>query len=171
MFCDQDVVHLLPASSLSDQRNGVRPGGSDTDEKLRTPARAAARIALEAGPVPDHREVVALGAGCAFVAAQFGFRHALLGNLGFGQDWLLNWRRGALIEFRLLQLGDRRFHARAVTDDGNDLRVERQRGRTNRDRCIAIQPRHFLLGCTHFTQVGIHIRRRAGSRSATRAAG
>ncbi len=66
------------------------PIESATNEAMRSiltvrrstaPARAATRVALQARPVPDHREVVALGAGDAFVAAKFGFRDALLEEL------------------------------------------------------------------------------------------
>jgi hypothetical protein len=59
---------------------------------LTTPRRASARIALQARAVPHHREVVAFGAGGAFIAFRLR-RRALVGD-----DVLLG-RRGRRRDF------------------------------------------------------------------------
>ena len=58
----------------------------------RTPRRAPARIALQARPVPHHREVVAFGAGGALVAFRLRRRALVrddvpLGRSGRGRDF------------------------------------------------------------------------------------
>ena len=50
--------------------------------RSRTPRRAAARIALHAGPVPHQREVAALRAHLALIALGLGFGATL--RLGWG---------------------------------------------------------------------------------------
>jgi hypothetical protein len=97
---------------------------------LRTPRRAAARIALHAGAVSQQSEVAALAAGFAFVAFGLGFG-AFLGRrglrIGLGPLQLLERLRRR--EF-LLGLGLERgragdFRAGRVGAERSDVRPRR----------------------------------------------
>lgn len=72
------------------------------EASLRATRRAATRIALQTSAVPHHREVVALGAGGAFVA------------LGF--------RRRALVHFERFRAFGFAFHHRRLLERGRGTR-------------------------------------------------
>lgn len=76
----------------------------------RTPRRAAARLALQARPIPHHGEVLAFGAGGAFVAFRLRRQtlvrhHVARGGGGRGRDFRGDLRSHLRRGFRLQRHG------------------------------------------------------------------